>query len=351
LSAEVLRQFAQDGGNREQALHYHLFAWEMAWQAARVMGRKTGPVADRLRDAARFYCDLVHHREPWDFGDSDDAQITPLPSERRTASAEWKAWFLGQEQGAALRFWLGAPPTGVVPLSPHTWKVYPLSGLAVQEVNGWKARVDGSPLGFGRLAAHGHLDAMHVSLWEGEYALVVDPGTATYFAEPEVRTRLTSWELHNGPLPLIGRAHPYRAGPFLWANHHRAPRLTATAESCTVRFACDGPSLLRTVRYVSDADAWRVTDDVAGEQPHVIRWRLSPHWHVVSQGAARLTVGHAEGGVVALSIESDALMGFEVGEDLVSPHFHDVRQGVVIRVTFKKRLVSQWQRVAAVPHP
>src|SRR5262249_8034836 len=29
LSRELLRQFAADGGNREQALHYHLFAWEL----------------------------------------------------------------------------------------------------------------------------------------------------------------------------------------------------------------------------------------------------------------------------------------------------------------------------------
>jgi hypothetical protein len=347
LAAEVLRQFADDGGNREQALHYHLFAWEMVWQAIRVMGGKTGPVADRLREAARFFCDLVHDREPWDFGDSDDAQVTPLPSQRRTALAEWKAWLLGQEQGAALRYWLGAPPTGVVPLSPRTWKVYPLSGLAVQDVNGWKVRVDGSPLGFGRLAAHGHLDALHVSLWDGGRALVIDPGTGTYFKNPEVRTRLASWELHNGPLPLMGRVRPHRAGPFLWTRHHPAPQLALEGEACTVRLTCSGLLVSRTVQYVAEADAWRLTDAIAGGQAHVVRWRLAPQWQLVGQWATGITVEHPAGGRVTLAVESDALMGFEVGEDLVSPHFGELARGMVATLTFKKRLTSLWQRVAA----
>jgi hypothetical protein len=78
LQAEVIRQFAPDGGNREQALHYHLFAWEMAWQAQRVMGRGSVEFEDRLNRAAFFFAALSHPEEPWEFGDSDDAEITPF---------------------------------------------------------------------------------------------------------------------------------------------------------------------------------------------------------------------------------------------------------------------------------
>jgi hypothetical protein len=350
MSTEVLRQFAEDGGNREQALHYHQFAWEMAWQAQRAMEDAPGPVNDRLRTAATFFCDLVHDREPWDFGDSDDAQITPLASERRTAVIEWKAWLLGSKQGTALRFWLGDPPPDVPALRAGTWRAYPVTGLAVQEVNGWKVRVDGSPLGFGTMAAHGHLDAMHVSLWDGEHALVIDPGTGAYFGNPEVRTKLASWELHNGPLPLAGRANPHRMGPFLWANHHSAPQLTLESETCRVRFASADSLINRTIRYVADVDAWRVTDEIAEEQSYVVRWRLSPQWHVVSSPATEITVAHTEGERVKLSVESDGLIGLDVSDDLVSQHFGDLGRGVVISVSFRKRLVSQWQRVTADGH-
>lgn len=350
MSREVLRQFAEDGGNREQALHYHQFGWEMAWQAGRAMGNPSGAVATRLHDAASFFCDLVHPCEPWDFGDSDDAQLTPLTSDRHTATAEWKAWLLGQERDGTLRFWLGEPPADVPPLRKGTWRVYPVTGLAVQEVNGWKTRVDGSPLGFGSMAAHGHLDAMHVSLWDGERALLVDPGTGAYFGNPEVRTKLASWELHNGPVPLTGRARPYRMGTFLWVGPHPAPHLAIEGEACTVRFACRGPLLTRTVRYVADSDAWWITDDIAGDQTQVVRWRLAPQWHVVKQWDTGLTVGHMAGGPVKLSVESDGLIGFAVGEDVVSPHFCEVERGMVVTVTFRERLVSQWQRVTAARH-
>jgi hypothetical protein len=351
MSSEVLRQFAEDGGNREQALHYHHFALELGWQAQRVMVGARRPSAERLGEAARFFCDLVHEREPWHFGDSDDAHVTPLTFRRCTALAEWRAWLLGQEQGAALRFWLGEPPPQVFPVRAGEWGVYPLTGLAVQEVNDWKARVDGSPLGFGRMAAHGHLDAMHLSLWDGERALVVDPGTGAYYGDPEVRTKLASWELHNGALPLSGRARPHRAGPFIWVDHHPAPHLVLNGEGCLVRFVWDGHSVERTVRYSLDADAWVVTDQTEDEQPHVVRWRLAPEWHMVSRRASELTIGHVMGGAVQLTVESDDLIGCEVGEDMVSPHFGDLRRGLVITVTFTRRVVSHWQRLIQGGHP
>jgi hypothetical protein len=343
MSHEVLRQFGDDGGNREQALHYHQFAWEIAWQAERIMAAKRGPSAKRLGEAAGFFCDLVHNREPWDFGDSDDAQLTPLASRRGAAVSEWRDWLLGREEGVALRFWLGEPPGNALPLKPGQWKGYPLTGLAVQEVNGWKARVDGSPLGFGNMAAHGHLDAMHVSLWDREHALVVDPGTGSYFGE--VRARLASWELHNGPLPLSGRSRPCRLGPFIWTAHHPPPELALDGESCSVRFLFGGPLVTRTVRYSSDADAWRVTDEIAGEQPHVVRWRLAPEWHVVLHRAQDVTLAHREGGTVRFTVESNGLIDIIISEDVVSPHFGDLRRGVVISVTFTTCLISQWQRV------
>jgi hypothetical protein len=347
MSEEVLRQFADDGGNREQALHYHGFAWEMAWQAHRVMDDCTESVNNRLSKAASFFCNLVHASEPWDFGDSDDSQVTPSTFDRRTALAEWKAWMLSQEQGAALRFWLGHPPADVHPLAAGRWTTYPVTGLAVQEVNGWKVRVDGSPLGLGSMAAHGHLDAMHVSLWDGEHALIIDPGTGAYYGDTGVRTRLASWEAHNGALPLLGRDLPYRMGPFLWSDLHPAPQLALDGETCSVRLALAGSCISRTIRYMAAADAWQFTDEVAEEQSHVVRWRLAPHWKVVSQSDIEITVAHTNGGMARLSIESADLIGLEVEEDLVSPRFGEVRQGVVIGVTFNKRLVSQWQRVRA----
>ena len=48
LEREILHQFAADGGNKEQALHYHLFAWEMSWHAGLAAGGLKGEVLERL---------------------------------------------------------------------------------------------------------------------------------------------------------------------------------------------------------------------------------------------------------------------------------------------------------------
>jgi hypothetical protein len=348
LAGEILRQFAADGGNREQALHYHQFAWELAWQAQRVMGggAADAAVTDRLRAAAQCFCDLAHVYDPWDFGDSDDAQVTPLSATRATAAPEWKAWLLGREPGIALAFWLGAPPSGIAPLSPGTWRAYPQTGIAVQERDGWKARLDGSPLGLGRMATHGHLDALHLSLWDGPHALVVDPGTGAYLGDPGLRERLASWELHNGPLPITGRVHPQRRGPFVWTDHHPAPELVLEGRTCRARWRGAGPAVQRSVEFVADANGWRVTDEVAGLEPHVVRWRLAPGWRVVAREPRHFELIHPSGRTVRLTIESDILVECAVGEDVVSPHFGELRRAAVIAVTFSSRLVSHWHRIA-----
>jgi hypothetical protein len=70
----------------------------------------------------------------------------------------------------------------------------------------------------------------------------------------------------------------------------------------------------------------------------------------VAQWATGLTVGHPTGAAVKLLVESAGLIGFEVGADLVSSHFSRIGRGMVVTVTFKERLVSQWQRVMEARH-
>jgi hypothetical protein len=349
MAPQVLRQFATDGGNREQALHYHLFALEIAWHACLAMGSKASSEAARISEAAGFFCDLIHAHEPWDFGDSDNAEVVPLTGARRTALAEWEAWLRGEDAHGALRWWLGAPPAGVSALKEEKWKLYRESGLAVLHVNGWKSRVDGSPLGFGTMAAHGHLDAMHVSLWDGEVALVVDPGTGAYFGNPEIRAKLASWEMHNGPLPLSGRTRPRRVGLFLWADHHESPAVCVGETECTIHFTCEGHELTRTVQFIAEHDTWRITDVVADHEPHLVRWRLAPAWKLATRTGLGFTVEHASGRRARLTL-APADVGCDVATDFLSPHFGLIQSGLVFTVTFRRRLVSEWTRTQAVEH-
>jgi len=231
---EVLAQFAEDGGNREQALNYHLFSFEFCFyarQALKGAGKKVSAEVDTRLDAAmRFFWDVQADREPWDYGDSDNAFVTPLSAGPEFVR-EWRHW-MARQNSPALDYWLGQSPIIGRPANSgppqyatqlKEWWLYAESGMAVCESGFWWLRWDASPLGYLATAAHGHLDAQHLSLWFKGFAFVVDPGTGAYFANKELRAWLSSRDAHNGPNATRAWL-PQRLGPFLWNQHHEVPR-------------------------------------------------------------------------------------------------------------------------------
>ncbi len=344
LEKEVIRQFASDGGNHEQALHYHLFAWDLAWQCRRVMGSGSAEFHERLSRAGRFFAALVHPQEPWDFGDSDDAEVTPLTQDRRTAVAEWQAWFRQQPDGEALRFWLGKPPVDALEAPPEEgWQVFEESGLAVKRIGPWMARFDASPLGFGKMAAHGHLDALHVSLWQGSKAIFIDPGTGAYYNDPALRAALADWAAHNGPVPCAGRPAPLRMGAFLWTQHHEPPRLRVEDGDAVACLACDGPFVKRQVRL--EAARFEALDTVCNDQPHCLCWTLAPDWQMQAIEDRHFCLTHREGDALQLRFESPDSLVIDRVKVIVSPHFGQKTLASALRITFTRALKTSVRQV------
>lgn len=274
LGKEVLHQFALDGGSKEQALHYHLFAFDLAWLAVMTVGCKAGDVHDRLQAAAVYFQSLAQGGETWEFGDNDDAQVLPVTLSRKNASQEWLDWLDGKE--GVLRYWLGCGPQMA---RPPAHRVFSPSGMAVAAVNGWKVRLDASPLGFGALAAHGHGDALHASVWDDGEALLIDPGTGGYYGHKELRAELAAWTAHNGPQPVRGYQTPRRMGAFLWMQHHAAPSVKAGESSLEATFGHEGHSFQRSVS-IQDGTV-TVQDAEAGGQAFNVRLIFSPQCQVL----------------------------------------------------------------------
>lgn len=331
MQEQVIAQFAVDGGNLEQALHYHLFAWEMGWQTRLAMGDAKPEFLEVMTRAATYFTAMVHPDEPWDFGDSDDAEITPLTRDRSAALGEWQAWFTQKAKGESLVFWLGHPPAVSVPAEDE-WRVFPESGQAIKRTGPWMARFDASPLGYGKMAAHGHLDALHVSLWHGGKAIFVDPGTGAYYSDPALRAQLAGWEAHNGPLPEGGRHAPKRMGPFLWTQHHVPPRLRIEEGDAVACFACDGPFVKRQVRL--DETRFEVLDSICNGQPHQMTWTLSPDWKVQPFGGARFRLTHTDGTQFLIEFESGDTIDIECVTVAVAPHFLDSQRASALRIKF-----------------
>lgn len=349
LEREVLSQFTEDGGNREQALNYHLFAFELCWQARMALhaaGRKLAPlVEERLRHAARFFWEVQVEREPWDYGDSDSAHVFPGVTSEAKAVSEWRGWFSRSGRGAALDYWLGDPPVleGLGAGQPrHTveagdWWVFPQSGIGICECGFWFLRWDLSALGYLRTAAHGHLDALHLSLWHRGVAIVVDPGTGAYFADPALRSRLAARSSHNGPCPAEEMS-PSRLGPFLWSNHHRPPgwgeQDVAGAKQVWGELQVEDGTLKRCVRRIPEGDGWEVTDHyerTGGRAVFTVLWQFAPGARVQQLTARRYRVVRGD---VSLEVElSEGWRSIECVESEVSPAFRQVVVAPGLRLT------------------
>lgn len=279
-------QFAADGGNKEQALHYHLFAFELGWLACTVSGQMI-EAQQRLHTAATYFVQMVHENESWDYGDSDDAQVLPLTACRQHAGREWAGWMTGKE--SFLHFWLGVSPRVSFPQTEADWWLASKSGMASIHRHRWQIRFDASPLGYGSMAAHGHADALHISVWDGDYALIIDPGTGAYFANVPWRAELASWSVHNSPQPEAGFQTPRRSGCFLWRDKHATPSLSTTNSAAFATLKHEGYEISRTIT-LSDASCIQITDVISPSVPVVSRWFFAPECevHQVSQSTVSL---------------------------------------------------------------
>jgi len=342
LEREILQQFAPDGGNKEQALHYHLFAWEMCWHAGMAVDGLKGAVLDRLTKAAQFFVDVTEAPESWDFGDSDDAQVLPLALKRSNAAAEFRGWLLGKPEGAILRFWLGESPKGVRSTMRSKWLVHADSGHTIWRDARWTVRADATPLGLGSMAAHGHLDALHVSLWFEQHALVIDPGTGAYYSNPALRKRLAAWEAHNGPVPVSGRQTPERVGAFLWMKHHAVPELKVHEDICVMSLDCEGNRAQRAVH--ATQHYVEVCDEVGTETSHAVTWQLAPGWRISQERKNGFVCMHEESVAVHGTLNGDDIEGWEIVEREASPHFRELVSSQAVKITFKGTLTTIWRK-------
>jgi hypothetical protein len=339
---EVLLQFAEDGGNKEQALGYHLFSWEFCWQAEQWLKRAGVAVPEmvsaRIAAAAEFYRSVKAAGDPWDFGDSDNAWVTPFFADEGAAAREWWQWFDQPDSSPALNFWWPKAAKQKVPREKG-WRVFRDSGYAVFESSDWFVRIDASPLGYLSMAPHGHLDALHLSVSYRGTPIIIDPGTGCYYADKKVRAYLAGWAAHNSlqpkyPVPDF----PKRYGIFLWGSHHAIPVLacrpgaptgsfregtestgktgapagftatpgegTGPTDTVVAEIALPWGKITRSVSFLPDTNSIRIVDawmpaSSAKNSEVITRWKFAPGLSLAESGKT-IRVGSAAG-VVLLS--------------------------------------------------
>ena len=245
LCREIISQHYPDGVNKEQTVHYQIFAFNFFLLAA-LLGKANnidfpGQYWQMLEKSAEFLAAIAdNHCLVPDIGDSDDGKAVVL-SETDCNSVQSllatsavlfeRSDFKKMAQTFdETSFWLlgnkGKDQFGTLSdKSIVSTKRFDRGGYYVlSSPNKTRAKIvfDCGPLGLGSISAHGHADSLSFILNVNGLPYFIDPGTYTYMADSSFRNYFRSTAAHN-TIVVDGQDQSQMAGPFLWsykANSH-----------------------------------------------------------------------------------------------------------------------------------
>ncbi|WP_332847841.1 heparinase II/III family protein [Massilia sp. S19_KUP03_FR1] len=281
LEEQMQVQFHADGVHREQAFAYHVFCCDFLWLAG-LLGQASGaPFSSaywmrlqRARDFTRAAAQVGAN-----VGDADDGSVWRLQSGHGRAGEPW------------LQHLFPGPPPPVVPAQP-AW-AWPDAGYYLFGTPGRvQGMVDCGPLGYLGIAAHGHADALSLTLHIDNLPVLVDSGTYAYWREARWRDYFRGTSAHN-TVRVDGLDQSVGGGRFLWLRKART-RVDVAPSSATDFFVAashDGYLRLhdpvrhqRSIRFADNALV--VHDHILGRRVHrsEIFWHFAPDLEVQLAG-------------------------------------------------------------------
>jgi hypothetical protein len=243
LEREALLQNAPDGVNREQAIAYQHFTFDLLLLpllAARANGDGFSQAyVGRLERMLEFLASImdVAGNVPM-IGDSDDAfvaRLDPRPGFDRYRAllaigavlfrrGDFKAkaralddktrWLLG-DQAEEVFERIATDPARLPVRRDFPDGGYYILGERFETPREIRMVVDAGPLGYQAIAAHGHADALSFTLSIGGREMIVDPGTFAYHTEPLWRAYFRGTSAHN-TLRIDGEDQSEPGGKFMW---------------------------------------------------------------------------------------------------------------------------------------
>ncbi len=231
LAREAERQVLPDGAGAEQALAYQVFTGDLLLVVAallRLGGRPVEPaIVAALRRGADYLTALVGDGDPVPrYGDDDEGfalrlDIEPVPEVARHLGAvaavtgDATAGRYGVAGLTAAWFGGSAPAPVIGTVSEPRSRRFADGGLVVLRSGGRRLTMDIGPLGYLAIAAHGHADALALTLSVDGIELVGDPGAGSYYGHPGWRTVHRGTRAH-ATVTVDGADQSVSGGPFLW---------------------------------------------------------------------------------------------------------------------------------------
>ena len=236
LTKEAQKQILPDGAGAEQSPTYGAFTAELVLHSALAARYSNAPFPPDVEARLAAFADFVDWIGPRTrFGDDDEGRVLASGHEpdypasiaaairgflRQPGIAapedDFRAMFFGRPTAPA------AAPTGL--------KTFPEGGLSIWhgEIAGRRIDLtfDHGPLGYLSIAAHGHADALALTLSIDGRPVLVDPGTFLYGSGGIWRDWFRSTPAHN-TLNIDGQSQSVMSGRFNWSHKAAATRVAS----------------------------------------------------------------------------------------------------------------------------
>ena len=299
LVQEASRQIRADGGHAELSAHYHRYSTDFYLLAAIVARHAADPAAGIFEEAARRQARFL--RTIADdggirpqIGDDDGGQCFPICGRDAADCRDTLATaaVLLDEPALAIgpvpeeTYWMcGLAAADALP-SPARWTsaALPASGYFVSRTaRGDQLIVDAGPHGFLN-GGHAHSDALSSVLTVAGRPLLIDPGTATYTMDYEVRDQFRGTMMHN-TVVLDGQPQSRPRGAFHWttATSARASIWRTSSDCDYIEGTHNGyaPRVHTRAVLALHGLGWWFFDFVLGSGTADIEcyWHIDPSWH------------------------------------------------------------------------
>ncbi|KAA0023855.1 alginate lyase family protein [Antrihabitans cavernicola] len=237
LTREADKQILPDGAGAEQAFGYQVSTGELFSIVATLLARRDDRPPQILLNAidrsARFLGTVMGDDDPAPrYGDADEGfgvrlGVAKLPSVREhlgvlaAITGNEIARRAGVDSISARWF----APDGALPEISDGGAAIPDmyasdGGVVVLRSDRRRIMMDVGPLGYLSIAAHGHADALAMTLSLQGQTVIGDPGTGSYYVHPDWRSAHRSTRAH-ATLSVDGLDQSVMAGPFMWSRHAR----------------------------------------------------------------------------------------------------------------------------------
>jgi Heparinase II/III-like protein/Heparinase II/III N-terminus len=375
LQHEALLQYTSDGVHKEQAFSYQLFTLEFLLLAG-IYGQNSGDsFADPYWQISHRGLGFVHSlldiagRLPM-VGDADDGIVLRLQPEglanrAKVILALGEAVLTDQPAVHGSEWLLGGKTGSVVsmPTMPTDWQFpeggYLLFGSGFGSPQEIKGLLDCGALGYLGIAAHGHADALAITLSIAGEECLVDAGTYSYWQAQKWRDYFRGTSAHN-TVRVDGLDQSVSGGRFMWLHKARTfvDQLPTAPNQFTFTGHHDGYLRLkdpvrhtRTVHYDEASTCLVVQDVVQGKQEHTIEqfWHFGPSLEIVLVDNAIHITGLRFKAVMAFIGDGLSLQLLNGDENLplgwLSREYGHKQPITVLRVQARAKLVSIETRV------